>query len=70
MEQTRQERRAERQRKNPRKSKTLIVNAIAAGLGALELSSPGSIPHIGPALMVGLPVINAILRVFTSQPIR
>jgi hypothetical protein len=51
------------------KSRTIIVNAVAAGLGALEMSNPGGIPTLGPALVVALPVINAILRAITTQPL-
>jgi hypothetical protein len=51
------------------KSRTIILNAVAAGLGALEMSSPGSIPNLGPALVIALPVLNAVLRAITNQPL-
>jgi len=52
-------------------SKTLIVNALAAGLMAFEAVTGLLQPHL-PAnlyvlLAVGLPVINAVLRVVTTQ---
>ena len=51
------------------KSKTMVFNAIAAGLGALEVSNPGAVPGLGQFLVVALPVVNAILRTITTQPI-
>ncbi len=52
-------------------SKTLWLNAIAAGLVALE-SGTGRLQPLLPVnfytlLAVGLPVINAWLRVITTQ---
>jgi hypothetical protein len=57
------------------KSKTLILNALAAGLAALEVSTGALKPVLGEsglyvALSVGLPVANAMLRIVTKQPIR
>lgn len=54
-------------------SKTIVVNAIVAALAALEAGT-GLLQQFLPAnfyamVAVGLPVINAILRVVTSQPI-
>lgn len=56
------------------KSKTIILNAVAAGLVALEAGTGMLQPYL-PAnfytiMAVGLPVLNAILRVVTTQPIR
>lgn len=51
------------------KSKTMIFNAIMAGLGALEASNPGAIPGLGQTLVVALPVVNAVLRAVTTQPV-
>ena len=56
------------------KSKTIILNAVAAGLVALEAGTGMLQPYL-PAnfytiMAVGLPVLNAILRVITTQPIR
>lgn len=55
-------------------SKTIIVNAAAAALVALEAGS-GLLQPLLPvnlytAIAVGLPVINAILRVVTTGGIR
>ena len=55
------------------KSKTLILNAVAAGLVALEAGTGMMQPYL-PAnfyiiVAVGLPVLNAILRVVTTQGI-
>lgn len=55
------------------KSKTIILNAAIAGLVALEASSGMLQPYL-PAnfyviVAVGLPVVNAVLRVLTTQPI-
>ena len=52
-------------------SKTLWVNAIVAALVALEagtgLLQPFLPPHFYTIVAVGLPVINAVLRVVTTQ---
>jgi hypothetical protein len=52
-------------------SKTLIVNAIAAGLVTLEAGTGLLQPHLPvnlyTAIAVALPIINAMLRVVTSQ---
>jgi hypothetical protein len=56
------------------KSKTIMVNALAAGLVALEAVSGLLQPHLPvnfyTAVAVGLPVINAVLRVITSEGVR
>lgn len=56
------------------RSKTLWVNAIAAGLVALEAGTGLLQPHLPvslyTAVAVGLPVINAVLRVMTHQAVR
>lgn len=54
-------------------SRTIWVNVIAAGLLALEAST-GMLQPLLPvnlytAIAVGLPVINAMLRIVTSQAI-
>lgn len=55
------------------KSRTIRLNAIAAGLVALEAGTGLLQPHLPinfyTALAVGLPVLNAMLRVITSQPL-
>ncbi len=53
------------------RSRTIIVNAVVAGLVALEASS-GLLQQVLPvnfytAVAVGLPVINAWLRVITTS---
>lgn len=52
-------------------SKTLLLNAVAAGLVALEAGFGLLQPHLPvnfyAALAVALPVVNAMLRVITSQ---
>lgn len=55
-------------------SRTIWVNVLAAGLLALEAST-GLLQPLLPvnlytAIAVGLPVINAMLRIVTSQGIR
>ena len=53
------------------KSRTLIVNAAVAALAAFELVSgllqPFLPVNVFTAVAVGLPVINAVLRVITTQ---
>lgn len=53
------------------KSRTLIVNAAVAALAAFELVSgllqPFLSVNVFTAVAVGLPVINAVLRVITTQ---
>ena len=56
------------------KSKTLWVNAIATMLVALEAGS-GTLQPLLPinlyaALAVGLPIINALLRVITTSGVK
>lgn len=52
-------------------SKTLRINAAAAALVALEAGTGMLQPHLPvnfyTALAVGLPIVNAILRVITTQ---
>jgi hypothetical protein len=52
-------------------SKTLIVNAVAAALVALQMGTGILQPYLPvnfyTALAVGLPIVNAILRVVTTQ---
>jgi hypothetical protein len=56
------------------RSKTIWVNALAAGLVALEAVTGLLQPHlpldIYVAVAVGLPVLNAMLRVITSEAIK
>lgn len=54
-------------------SKTLWVNAIVAALAALEAGT-GILQPVLPAnfyaiIAVGLPVVNAVLRIVTTQGI-
>lgn len=61
-------------RKSWRRSKTLWVNAAAAGLVALEAST-GLLQPLLPvnlygAIAVALPVVNAVLRVVTTQGLK
>lgn len=55
------------------KSATLWVNALVAGLVALELGwnvlQPLLPINVYSAIAVALPVINAVLRVFTRGPV-
>lgn len=55
-------------------SKTLLFNAMVAALAALEQYAGLLQPHLPVnfyvAVAVGLPVINAVLRVITTQGIR
>lgn len=52
-------------------SKTLIINAVAAALVALEAGTGMLQPYLPvnfySVIAVGLPVVNAILRVVTTQ---
>ena len=52
-------------------SKTLWVNAIAAALVALEAGTGLLQPHLPvslyTAIAVGLPVVNAFLRILTTS---
>lgn len=56
------------------KSRTLWVNAGAAALVALEAGTGMLQPHLPvnlyTAVAIGLPVINAALRVLTTQAVR
>lgn len=53
------------------KSKTLQVNMLAAALVALESGTGMLQPHMPvnfyTALAVGLPIVNAVLRVITTK---
>jgi hypothetical protein len=53
------------------KSRTLQVNMLAAGLVALEAGTGALQPHLPvdfyTALAVALPIVNAMLRVVTTQ---
>lgn len=55
-------------------SRTLWINALAAGLLVLEASTGALQPllpvNLYAALAVALPVINAMLRVLTTQGVR
>ena len=55
------------------KSKTILVNAFVAALVALEAVTGFLKPYVGDAfyaaIAVALPVVNAMLRVITTQPI-
>jgi hypothetical protein len=59
--------------KLPEKSKTIIVNTLAAVLVVLELKWSLLQPYLPVnfyvAMSVFLPIVNAVLRVITSQPI-
>ena len=54
-------------------SKTIIINAVIAGLVALEAGTGMLQPHLPvnvyTVVAVALPVINAILRVITTAPV-
>jgi hypothetical protein len=56
------------------RSKTILVNMTAAGLVALEAGFGLLQPHLPvnfyTALAVALPIINAILRVITTEGVR
>lgn len=56
------------------KSKTILLNALAAGLVALEAVSGLLQPHLPvnfyTAVAVGLPILNAMLRVITTEGLR
>lgn len=56
------------------RSKTLWINAAAAGMVAFEAASGLLQPHLPvnlyTAVAVALPVINAVLRVLTTQGVR
>lgn len=59
--------------KLPEESKTIIVNTVAAVLVVLELKWSLLQPYLPVnfyiAMSVILPIVNAALRVVTSQPI-
>lgn len=52
-------------------SKTIVINTVAAALVALEAGTGMLQPHLTvnfyTALAVGLPIVNAMLRVITTQ---
>jgi hypothetical protein len=60
--------------KHWRHSRTLWVNAGAAGLMALEAGTGLLQPHLPvnlyTAVAVTLPIVNAVLRVITTQGVR
>ena len=58
-------------KKKLHKSKTMWVAAATAAAGAVLTSAPQAIPELaaGPGLIV-LGALQAILRVYTSQPVR
>lgn len=53
------------------RSKTLRVNVLAAGLVALEAGTGALQPYLPmnfyAAMSIGLPIVNAMLRVITTQ---
>lgn len=53
------------------KSKTIWVNAIVAALTALEAGTGMLQPHLPinfyTLMAVGLPILNAVLRIITTQ---
>lgn len=55
-------------------SRTIRLNAVAAGLVALEAGTGALQPHLPvnlyTAIAVGLPVLNAMLRVITTQGVK
>lgn len=55
------------------KSKTLRINTVAGVLAAAELKlgliQPFVPVNVFVALAIGLPIVNALLRPFTTQPI-
>lgn len=55
------------------KSKSLWVNAVVAGLVALEAVTGLLQPYVGDAfyaaIAVALPIVNAMLRVITTEGI-
>lgn len=55
-------------------SKTLWLNAVAAGLVALEAGTGALQPllpvNLYTAIAIGLPVVNAMLRILTTQGLR
>lgn len=55
-------------RKKLAKSRTMWFNALVAGIGALEVAAPGTVPP-GPAL-IAISVAGAVLRAMTTQPVR
>jgi len=56
------------------KSKTIIVNALVAALATLEASTGLLEPYLPGGwyvmLAVGLPVVNVMLRVITTQGVQ
>lgn len=55
-------------RKKLARSRTMWFNALVAGIGALEVAAPGTVPP-GPAL-IAISVAGAVLRALTTQPVR
>jgi hypothetical protein len=62
------------ERKSWWKSRTLWINAVAAMLVALEASTgmlqPNLPVNLYTALAVGLPIVNAFLRVVTASGVK
>lgn len=56
------------------KSRTLFLNSVVAGLVALEAGTGMLQPHLPvnvyTAVAVGLPILNAMLRVLTTHGLR
>ena len=56
------------------RSKTILLNALAAGLVALEAVSGLLQPHLPvnfyTIMAVGLPILNAMLRVITTEGLK
>lgn len=60
-----------KQKKAIRKSKTLWMAAATAAAGAVLTVSPEAIPYVasGPGLLL-IAALQAILRVYTTQPVK
>lgn len=61
----------EQAKKAIRKSKTMWMAAITAAAGAALTAAPEAVPQLaaGPGLIV-IGALQAMLRVYTSQPVR
>jgi hypothetical protein len=62
---------AEKPKKAIRKSKTMWLAAATAVAGAVLTAAPQAMPElsVGPGLVL-IGALQAILRVYTSQPVR
>jgi hypothetical protein len=62
---------AEKPKKAMRKSKTMWLAAATAAAGAILTAAPQAMPELGagPGLVL-IGALQAILRVYTSQPVR